>query len=148
SSLRVPELGSAAAGSTLMLRKLVVAVIAAGLVGLAVFWFVTTPRTLPASALAPHTADLANGKTMFNIGGWVSGHAVPKAEDKTRLGGGLGLVSPFGTFYAPNISSDPKDGIGSWSEIQFVNAMTRGVSPSGEHLFPAFPYTSYAHMKL
>ena len=69
-----------------------------------------------------------------------------KQEDKTKLGGGLALGSPFGTFYVPNISSDPKDGIGGWSEAQFVTAMVKGTSPSGEHLFPAFPYTSYQRM--
>jgi mono/diheme cytochrome c family protein len=126
-----------------MLRKLIVAAIAAGIFGLAAFWFLTIPQTVPASALGAHTLDLANGKTMFNIGGCTSCHAVPKAEDKTKLGGGLGLNSPFGTFYTPNISSDAKDGIGGWTEAQFVTAMNKGTSPSGEHYFPAFPYTSY-----
>ena len=55
----------------------------------------------------------------------------PKQEDKTKLGGGLALGSPFGTFYVPNISSDPKDGIGGWSEAQFVTAMVKGTSPYG-----------------
>ncbi|MEP7029327.1 MAG: cytochrome c [Pseudolabrys sp.] len=130
-----------------MFRKLIALAVLAAVLGLTAFWFLTIPRTVPASALGAHTPDLANGKTMFTTGGCVSCHAVPKAEDKTRLGGGLGLGSPFGTFYAPNISPDPKDGIGAWSEAQFVTAMTEGVSPTGEHLFPAFPYTSYRNMR-
>jgi len=85
---------------------------------------------------------------MFYVGGCSSCHAVPKQKDSTLLGGGLDLNSPFGTFYVPNISSDPKDGIGAWNEIQFITAMTKGVSPAGEHLYPAFPYTSYTRMKL
>jgi mono/diheme cytochrome c family protein len=129
-----------------MLRKLILLATGAGILGLAAFWFLTTPQTVPASALRPHTPDLANGKEMFYAGGCISCHAVPKQPDKSRLGGGLGLGSPFGTFYVPNISSDLKDGIGGWSEAQFVTAMTKGTSPSGEHLFPAFPYTSYQHM--
>ncbi|MGA9202497.1 MAG: cytochrome c, partial [Pseudolabrys sp.] len=95
-----------------------------------------------------HTPDLANGKIMFHAGGCASCHAVPKQEDKTRLGGGLALGSPFGTFYVPNISSDRTDGIGAWTEAQFVTAMVKGTSPTGEHLFPAFPYTSYQRMSL
>jgi mono/diheme cytochrome c family protein len=83
---------------------------------------------------------------MFYAGGCASCHAVPKQPDKTRLGGGLALNSAFGTFYVPNISSDPKDGIGAWTDAQFVTAMTKGTSPSGEHLYPAFPYTSYQRM--
>lgn len=131
-----------------MLKKLTVAAAVAAVLGLVVFWVLTLPVTVPADALVTRTADLGNGRTMFVAGGCSSCHAVPKQKDETRLGGGLALRSPFGTFYVPNISSDAKDGIGGWSEAQFVTAMTKGVSPDGEHLFPAFPYTSYAHMRL
>ncbi len=118
-------------------RKLVVVgtVVVAAL-ALVAFWLLTIPETVPASVLAPHTPDLANGKIMFHAGGCASCHAVPKQEDKTRLGGGLALGSPFGTFYVPNISSDRTDGIGAWTEAQFVTAMVKGTSPTGEHLFP------------
>jgi mono/diheme cytochrome c family protein len=129
-----------------MIRRLIVGVVAAAVLGLAAFWFLTIPQTVPASALGAHTPDLTNGKEMFYAGGCASCHAVPKQPDKTKLGGGLALGSPFGTFYVPNISSDPTDGIGGWSEAQFVTAMNKGASPSGEHLFPAFPYPSYQHM--
>ena len=40
------------------------------------------------------------------------------------------------------------DGIGGWSEADFVTAVTKGVSPAGTHYFPAFPYTTYQHAKL
>jgi mono/diheme cytochrome c family protein len=127
-----------------MLRKLVVLAITAFVIVLAAFWILSAPQTVPASALsAPHTLDLANGKTLFNVGGCASCHAVPGQNDPARLGGGLALKSPFGTFYPPNISSDTKDGIGSWSVAQFVTAMNRGTSPEGEHYYPAFPFTSY-----
>lgn len=128
------------------MRRVFLLAIAAAIVGLVAFWFLTIPQSEPASALGAYTPDLANGKTMFAIGGCASCHAVPKQQDRTRLGGGLGLGSPFGTFYAPNISPDPKDGIGSWSEAQFVTALNKGTSPSGEHYYPSFPYTSYQRM--
>ena len=126
-----------------MLRKLVVLAVIAGLIGLGVFWVVTIPATVPASALGSHVPSLENGKTMFLIGGCSSCHATPNQDDKTRLGGGLGLKSPFGTFYTPNISPDPNEGIGKWNEANFVTAMVKGTSPDGRHYFPAFPYTSY-----
>ena len=48
------------------------------LVGLAVFWLVTMPSTLPASALtADYKPNLANGETMFNIGGCAACHMTP-----------------------------------------------------------------------
>jgi len=136
----------------LTLRNLGVIAVVGAVLGLGVFWIVTIPATVPASALEPYTPNLANGKTMFDIGGCPACHAVPNSDaekiDRTRLGGGLALVSPFGTFYAPNISPDPKDGIGNWSEANFVTALWDGTTPGGHHLFPAFPYGSYRHMEL
>jgi len=131
-----------------VLRKLTVLAVIAAVLGLGVFWVVTMPTIVPASALAPHAPNLDNGKTMYVAGGCASCHATPDQDDKTRLGGGLGLKSPFGTFYAPNISSDAKDGVGQWSEANFVTAMVKGTSPDGAHLFPALPYASYQRMKL
>jgi mono/diheme cytochrome c family protein len=130
-----------------MLRKLVVPLVIFGALGLAAFWFLTVPATVSADALGPHTPNLDNGRTMFFAGGCASCHATPDQEDRTRLGGGLGLKSPFGTFYVPNISSDRNDGIGGWSEAQFVTAMTKGTSPRNEHYYPSFPYTSYQRMR-
>ena len=126
-----------------MVRRLVVLALIAAVVGFGAFWVVTIPATMPASALAPHTPNLDNGKTMFLIGGCASCHATPGQDDKTKLGGGVGLKSPFGTFYTPNISPDPSQGIGKWAEADFVTAMIKGTSPDGRHYFPAFPYTSY-----
>ena len=131
-----------------MLRKLVVLALIAAVVGFGVFWVVTIPATVPASALPQRSPDLDNGKTMFLIGGCASCHATPGQDDKTRLGGGFGLKSPFGTFYAPNISPDPNDGIGQWSEAEFRHRDGQGHLAGRQHLFPAFPYTSYQRMKL
>ena len=103
---------------------------------------------MPESALPAHTPDLGNGKEMFCAGGCASCHAVPKQADKTKLGGVLALQSPFGIFYVPNISSDPKDSIGVWTEPQFITALNKGTSPDGDHYYPAFPYTSYQHIRL
>lgn len=118
----------------------------------AVFWWLTIPQTLTASELPARTADLANGQLTFNAGGCSSCHATPSRgtseAERTRLGGGLPLSTPFGVFHVPNISPDMEDGIGRWSERDFINAVARGVSPDGAHYYPAFPYTSYAHAKL
>jgi len=70
----------------------------------------------------------------------------PGQRDPFRLGGGLELKTPFGSFYPPNISPDAKDGIGAWSAGDFARALLAGVSPRGEHYYPAFPYTSYRRM--
>jgi mono/diheme cytochrome c family protein len=131
-----------------MLRKLLLLAVTAAIVSLGVFWFVTIPATVAAGALAAYAPNAANGRAMFYAGGCTACHATPGQDDKTRLGGGLGLKSPFGTFYVPNISPDPNDGIGKWSEADFVTAMQKGTSPDGRHYFPAFPYGSYQRMRL
>src|ERR1700744_5532375 len=116
----------------------------AGIAALAAYgWLTAPPQRWAASA--PYTPNVANGEIIFNAGGCSSCHAVPNQPDRLRLGGGVAIPSPFGTFYAPNISPDPEDGIGRWSEADFVNAVRKGISPDGTHYFPAFPYTSYAH---
>ncbi|KJC42792.1 alkylated DNA repair protein [Bradyrhizobium sp. LTSP885] len=128
-----------------MLRRIFLLAVVAGIFGLSVFWWLTIPATVAASALPAYQPNLANGLITFNAGGCSSCHAVPKQDDRMKLGGGLAIPSPFGTFYAPNISPDPNDGIGRWSEADFVTAVMKGTSPSGTHYFPAFPYTSYQH---
>jgi mono/diheme cytochrome c family protein len=134
------------------LRRLTFTAALCVILGLGAFWIITLPAVVPASALPPYTPNLDNGRTMYNVGGCASCHAVPNINpdkvDRTRLGGGLALKSPFGTFYVPNISPDPKDGIGSWSEANFVTALWKGTSDHDTNLYPAFPYTSYQHMQL
>jgi mono/diheme cytochrome c family protein len=114
-----------------------------GAAAIALYWWLTATPAMVAQAPPAHAPDLANGQEMFNAGGCSSCHATPGQPDRTKLGGGLAIPSPFGAFYAPNISPDSLDGIGRWSETEFVNALTRGISPEGAHYFPAFPYTSY-----
>jgi mono/diheme cytochrome c family protein len=126
--------------------RIFIGVVLAGVIAFGVFWWSTTPGSPVIPATAPPAApNPANGLIIFNAGGCSSCHAVPGQPDRTRLGGGLAIPSPFGTFYAPNVTPDPVDGIGRWTEADFVNAVTRGVSPAGAHYFPAFPYASYRH---
>jgi mono/diheme cytochrome c family protein len=131
-----------------MPRRILLCAALAGAAALALYWWLTaTPFRLAVTEPA-YTANLANGLTTFNAGGCSSCHAVPGQPDRLRLGGGLAIPSPFGTFYAPNISPDRTDGIGRWTEAEFVNAVTEGIAPAGYHYFPAFPYTSYQHAKV
>src|ERR1700680_4480862 len=130
-----------------MLRRILPSFVLAGVAGFGIYWWLTATPAVSAVAALAHAPNLANGLTTFHAGGCSSCHAVPGQPDRLRLGGGLAIPSPFGTFYAPNISPDPADGIGRWTETEFVGAVTKGVSPAGFHYFPAFPYTSYAHAR-
>ncbi len=130
-----------------MLRRLLQLALLAAIGGFGIFWWLTTPVAIASSSLPAYTPNLANGLTTFNAGGCSSCHAVPNQPDRLKLGGGLAIPSPFGTFRVPNISPDPNDGIGRWSEADFVTAVLKGTSPAGTHYFPAFPYASYEHAK-
>lgn len=131
------------------MRRLISIVVVLGLIGAAAFWYLTRPQTLPEDTFAGLTPDLVNGEQVFWAAGCASCHSAPEAtgEDKLKLGGGRMFESPFGTFSAPNISPDPQQGIGAWTTLELANALMKGVSPQGRHLYPALPYTSYAHAK-
>lgn len=119
------------------------------LAGAGVLWWLTKPSPWnEAHWQGLGQPDIANGEQVFWAGGCTGCHAAPGAEDDQRLvlAGGRPLKSPFGTFYAPNISPDETAGIGGWTLAEFGGAMTRGVGKDGEHLYPSFPYGSYARM--
>lgn len=131
------------------LKKLLGGLVVLGAIGAGAFVFITAPERVPAETWASAgEPDLANGERIFYAGGCVSCHAAPGAADdqKLVLAGGLALKSPFGTFHAPNISPDETAGIGAWTLAEFGDAMTRGTGRDGEHLYPSFPYASYARM--
>lgn len=133
-----------------MLQRLTAAIIIVVATAAVAFWYVTMPRPLDAAQLAQyHPGDATKGERIFWLAGCSSCHARPKAtgEAQLRLAGGLELKTAFGTFVAPNISPDKKDGIGNWTIADFANALKRGIAPDGSHLYPAFPYASYSRMK-
>ncbi len=130
------------------MRRLIRFAVGLAVLGMIAGWVLTRPVTLDDSVFAGITGDAARGEPVFWAAGCASCHTAPKVEEADRpiLAGGQAFASPFGTFYAPNISSDPAEGIGGWSVIQLANAMQRGVSPDGAHYYPAFPYTAYQHV--
>lgn len=111
---------------------------------------ISAPQTLGDNAEFARAGDAVAGQQVFLAGGCASCHSARKAEgdEKLLLTGGRAFASPFGTFYAPNISSDLEFGIGNWSIRDLANAMIEGVSPTGKHYYPALPYTSYARSSL
>lgn len=113
-------------------------------------WIVTAPDPLSAADVPARDGDAANGEQVFYAAGCASCHSAPEAEGEDRLilAGGRAFPSDFGTFYAPNISPDSAEGIGDWTERDFLNAVMRGVSPQGQHYYPAFPYGTYGRAEV
>lgn len=121
-----------------------------GVVGLGVFWVVTTPVRLTEDAFAGISGDAGRGEAVFHASGCASCHMAPEAKGEAQLvlAGGQQFPSDFGTFLAPNISPDKTHGIGAWPVVDLANAVLNGVSPEGAHLYPALPYWSYERMAL
>lgn len=97
----------------------------------------------PASPAWADDETIDRGRILAGAAGCANCHT---AEGGERLAGGRSLPTPFGTFYAPNISPHPEHGIGGWSDADFLRAMREGIAPDGRHYYPSFPYTSYTLM--
>jgi mono/diheme cytochrome c family protein len=85
----------------------------------------------------PNAAQLRRGQYLVAAGDCMSCHLRGGGEP---LAGGLGLKTPFGVIYTPNITSDKETGIGNWTSDQFYHAMHDGIDDEGKNLYPAFPY--------
>jgi mono/diheme cytochrome c family protein len=100
------------------------------------------PSGVP-SALAG--ADLvARGEYLTRAADCAACHTAPGGKP---FAGGLAFKLPMiGTLYSTNITPDKDTGIGGWTDEDFVRALHDGIDKEGEHLYPAFPYTSYTLM--
>ena len=98
------------------------------------------PTTVPTFSYAGDEQTLQRGRYLVNAGGCISCHE----GEAGGLSGGMAIESPFGVFYASNITPDADTGTGTWSATDYVRAIKHGRSPQGSFYYPAFPYVSYA----
>lgn len=125
------------------MRAWVVGLAVLAVIGIGVAIYFLRPVTGPARDTTL-VGDVARGQYLIRLGDCVTCHT-DSANGVAEFGGGPALVTQFGTFYAPNITSHPEAGIGSWTLAQFSNAMSNGEGPEG-HLYPVFPYENYTLM--
>lgn len=100
---------------------------------------------LPERDLTDLTGDVNRGAYVARLSGCIACHTNAKAGGAV-LAGGAEIATDFGSFYAPNITPHPEDGIGTWTLDDFARALTEGLSPDGQHYFPSFPYTFYTRL--
>lgn len=86
---------------------------------------------------------IERGEYLAKAGDCIACHTNTKNKGKPYAGG-LGIKTPFGTFYAPNITPDKETGIGNWSNKDFTRAMQHGKAPDGSNYFPVFPYVDFS----
>jgi mono/diheme cytochrome c family protein len=120
---------------------------AAGLVVLAGLglgaWFLRPEQALQAPDIAHLASSAEQGRYLATIANCQTCHT---AKGGQPFAGGVRFQTAFGVLYSTNITSDRGNGIGQWSFNDFYNALKRGVRPDGSHLYPAFPYPSFAKL--
>lgn len=97
----------------------------------------------PRAEVASNPALIERGAYLARAGNCMGCHTTAGSPE---FAGGRGVDTPFGTIFAPNITPDPKTGIGHWSSSEFWRAIHHGRSKDGRLLYPAFPYPSYTHI--
>jgi mono/diheme cytochrome c family protein len=83
--------------------------------------------------------QIARGRYLTVAGDCAACHTVPGSGQD--FAGGRPIETPFGLLLAPNITPDPETGIGSRTDDEFVNSLTKGTGLGGIRLYPAMPYT-------
>ncbi|MGL4668016.1 MAG: c-type cytochrome [Saezia sp.] len=96
--------------------------------------------TLPASA-----QDLEQAKYLTQLAHCRTCHTNTTSGSKP-LAGGRQFVTPLGTIYSPNISTDIETGIGKLTDEDFYRVLHEGMGKNGQHLYPIMPYDAYTSM--
>lgn len=112
------------------------------------------PEYPPAThAPAPSPSDtVAYGGYLVTIGHCFECHTPRNPDgspDMARMGaGGNGFGdTPSGkTIYTANITSDPRTGLGNWTDAEIRRALTEGLNHDGKPLFPVMPAGFFKNM--
>src|ERR1051325_2838121 len=76
----------------------------------------------PASPVAADLDVVARGEYLANAADCAGCHTDIEQGGKPYAGG-LPLATPFGTFYTPNITSEPDTGVGRWTDQPILHAL-------------------------
>ncbi|WP_028080482.1 c-type cytochrome [Solimonas soli] len=129
-----------------MKRRLGVIVALVIAMGAALGWLSTRDRETgeaPQPPGAGRADPLERGRQLVALGDCRACHT---ARGGAAYAGGRAIATPFGTFYAPNITPDEETGIGRWSADDFWRAIHDGRSRDGKPLYPTFPYTNFTKL--
>lgn len=105
-------------------------------------WPAQPPQPPVIQTPADNAPSVERGRYLAVVGDCEGCHTAPGSAP---LAGGLALNTPFGTIYSTNITPDKDTGIGGWTKEQFRRALKQGKDDEGHNLYPAMPYTYYAH---
>lgn len=95
-----------------------------------------------------HTPQLPNGEPDMSrrLSGVPEGSALPPAIPGVVTTLNLAWRGPWGLSEARNLTPDPQNGIGSWTQQQFLDTMRSGKDPAGRALQPPMPFPNYGRL--
>ena len=99
-------------------------------------WSIGTPA-------APQQTQVQRGEYLARAGDCISCHT---AQGGAPYAGGYRLDASSGYMLAPNITPDPENGIGKWSDAQLKRAITAGIRADGTKLTRTMAFDWYAKM--
>src|SRR5215472_5654898 len=100
----------------------------------------------------PQGDKVAYGAYLMTFGHCVLCHTPPGDNEplnmKLAFAGGrqFGGIGQIGPSMSRNITSDPDEGLGKWTDDQIKQAITKGIRPDGTKLAGPMPYDWYAKM--
>lgn len=123
---------------------IIISVIATILIMLVTIWLLIPMDTNEPTenTLSSLVGDRVRGEDLLSIAGCFACHTDIESG-LNDFAGGPALDSPFGTFYASNITPDKRFGIGTWTLFDFERAVRQGISPDNQIYYPSMPYTAY-----
>jgi hypothetical protein len=98
---------------------------AVALGALACAFFLRPPAPAAQESATVLPGDAKRGAYIFAAADSESCHT-DKKNKGPLLAGGQPMVTDFGTFFAPNITPDKTNGIGSWTYADFYHAVREG----------------------
>ena len=112
-----------------------------GLVAALAGWRSALPAAGQGVGMVYSQTTIERGRQLAAAGNCAGCHTAPGGMPNA---GGLAMQTPFGRVFTTNLTPDTKTGLGLWSYAAFERAMREGISRDGRHLYPAFPFTSFA----
>lgn len=102
---------------------------------------VTPERRARGEYLVKHVSLCFGCHTAFDVKGRTEPVLTVPPGSGNNMGGDASV-----TIVAPNITPDPKYGIGNWSDDEVARAIREGVAKDGHALFPVMPYRVFSSM--
>lgn len=103
------------------------------------------PLTKPVKAPANGDA-VARGRYVLAMASCTDCHTPRKGPDldNSKFLGGAVMAEGGKSFKVPNITPDPEQGIGNWTDQQIADAIRLGRRPDGRQLAPVMPWPEYS----